>query len=312
MTTPTKIALIFNNGGIGDYINWTPSVRWVIENHKDITGYVAAPIQFIDLARLWFRDYAPRFLVHETKGEFTSDETLNSCDAWIVPDGQQLANACGFHLMHLGWVYYMQKSELPTEMTLPLIRGDEADISRFNLPENYVVITTLATSANRQLRPSAINETTDWLISQGITPVFLGKKELTERNIMLDSDGVRYDRGLDLREKTSLTEAAVIMHNSRATIGLDNGLLHLAACTKTTVIWVFTTIDPKFRISPRPHTEARTSVLVPGESLTCRFCNSKYRYEAIGHDFKHCLRGDNACTEMITSGNLISALEGAL
>lgn len=307
----TRFSLIFNAGGIGDYINWTPAVRSAIDRHPWIFGHVVTPPYFSDLAHLWFDGYSDRFTVWDTF-DYNDDTALKELGGgWIVPGGNQYANACGFSLMHLGFVYYLQQSAVPKGTTLPLIKGNEADVSRFALPASYVVLTPYATAENRRLSAEAYNAVIDYCHTKGVMPVFLGKADLAPDHKMLESAGIRYDMGLDLREKTSLREAAVIMHWAKAVIGLDNGLLHLAACTKTTVINCFTTVDPALRIAPRPYPAAKTIVLTPGESLHCRFCNTTMRY-LIGHDFKNCLSGDNACVKMITGDSLVSALREVL
>jgi ADP-heptose:LPS heptosyltransferase len=158
---------------------------------------------------------------------------------------------------------------------------------------------------------------TKHLIERGIAPIFLGKHELTETYKASASDGVKTKGVIDLREKTSLREAACIMAKARFVLGMDGGLLHLAACSKVPVVFVFTTVHPDFRV-PKRQENSKTTVVVPPESLHCRFCNSgnprtlKAMTYVVGHDFKNCLYKDNLCTKLIDVKTLIPIMDKLL
>ncbi len=313
----TKMALVYNAGGIGDYIHWTGAIRYAIDSNPHIQGYILAPKYFYDLADLWLSGYNERFKVVPYEGELTANEYLKD-HAAIVPNTQQLANACGFHLTDLGFIYFTQKNHIieAYEM-LPIINGDETDISHFNLPKNYVVIPTEATSKNRQFTAETINSLTKHLLERGVTPVFLGKHQLTETYKASAADGIKVKEVLDLREKTSLREAACIMAKAKFVIGMDGGLLHLACCSKVPVIFSFTTVHPDFRI-PKRQPGSKTVAVTPPESLACRFCNTgnpktlKAMTYVIGHDFKECLYKDNLCAQLIDAKTLIPIMDKLL
>lgn len=305
----TELAFVFNAGGIGDYINWVPAVRYAIDKNPHIFGYVLTPKYFEDLAHLWFDNYDKRFVV-QTYDKLDEDPLLERIP-FVAPDRKQFANANGFHLMHLGFVYYNQISKVPKNAgVLPVINGSEADVTKFNLPEKYAVVTVMATAENRKLPAEAINSVTRYLITKGITTVFLGKREILADRKSSNADGITLDGVLDLRDKTTLPEAACIMARAKCVVGLDNGLLHLACCTSVPVVFIFTSVDPALRVPPR-HGDAKTVTVVPDESLKCRFCNSRMQY-IMGHDFKNCLYGDNFCATSIKGESLIPIVEGLL
>ena len=68
-------------------------------------------------------------------------------------------------------------------------------------------------------------------MQKNILPVFLGKSHLD-----LNED---YDlsEGVDFIGRTLLFDALRIIDCAEMVIGIDNGLLHLAACTKTPIVW---------------------------------------------------------------------------
>jgi len=299
----THVALVFNSGGIGDYINWVPAIRHAVETNPHINGFIVSPPWFFDLASLWLSDLAPRFRL--LMSEQWEKEGLIRKFPTIAPQRNQFANATGFSLRQLGFIYYSQIDYVPKGYEHPpLIRGDEADVSAFGLPERYAVVTPWATHENRRLTPEAVNELTAHLLSEGTTPVFLGRAFLAHDHQMERPSGLSLDGVIDLSDRTSLREAAVILSGARAVIGLDNGLLHLAACSGVPLVFAFTTVDPRLRM-PLRRDGARTVVLTPPKELACRFC-TQIRY-LIGHDFKNCMYRDNLCTKFITGPELIRA-----
>lgn len=303
----TKVALVLNSGGIGDYINWTPAIRYVIDSNPHIHGYVVTPPYFADLAFLWLEHYSPRFKVIIAP-DFTRDSRLTGIPC-VAPDVRQYANASGFHLFELGFFYYNQHRFIaPGYSTIPEIRGDEADLTEFNLPENFAVLTVNATHDNRRIPSSVINGLSLHLISLGITPVLLGKHFLAAGYSGNPDGGIETPEGvIDLREKTILREAACIMGKAKFTFGVDNGLLHLASCTGAPVISYYTTMDPQLRVPPR-RKGAKTIVITPGPQLSCRFCNANMRF-IIGHDFKHCLYKDDLCVKSIKPDDIIPIID---
>jgi ADP-heptose:LPS heptosyltransferase len=311
---PTKIALVYNAGGIGDYIHWTNAIRYAIDSNPHIYGKILAPHYFYALADLWLGKHSDRFSVHAV-GELRDSEHLKDCAA-IVPDNKQLINACGFHLTDLGFYYYTQKKHIPPAYAvLPPIEGDEVDIKHFELPEKYVVIPTEATSSSRMMPDALINKLTGFLMARNIKAVFLGKTDMAE-GYTSKNDGCLITEAvagvIDLRNKTTLVEAACIMARASLVIGMDGGLLHLAACSRVPVVFIFTSVHPSLRI-PKRREGTRSITVTPPKELTCRFCNTgepggpSMSY-VIGHDFKNCLYGDNVCTQMIRPETLLDIM----
>lgn len=302
----TKFTYALCGGGIGDYIHWIAGLRYAIKINKHLEGVIVCFPFFEDLARLWLSDLAPRFTLYVTKDLWKDLESIGypAC----VPDGKQFANATGFHLTRLGFIYYTQKGDYPKdERTLPIIRGDETDLSKFNLPVNYAVITTEATADNRRFPARYVNALTFYLIQRGITPVFLGKKDLAPDYQSEASEGLQMTGIMDLREKTTLVEAACILAGGMAVMGLDNGLLHLAACSRVPVGFIFTNVAPELRI-PYRQKGTTTAAISPPEDLTCRHCCSRMP-TLPGHDYKRCLYGDNFCVTSFKEDDLIAVLQ---
>lgn len=302
----TKVAFVLNAGGIGDYIHYVRAIECAIERYPHLHGYIVSPSFFVDLARLFFSDLRDRFKVKQSD-DFNGEPFLKNVPCY-VPDRKQFANALGFHPTHLGFIYYMQQNEIPEGRdSLPVINGDEADVSRFSLPADYAVITPFSTDAPRRMTAEAVNKLTLFLRGQGTTPVFLGKAATAAGHESSVSEGVDTEGVIDLTEKTSLREAAVIMAHARFTLGIDNGLLHLATCSTAPVVFCFTNVSPKLRVGKRRE-GAKTVIVAPPKELKCRFCATNLKFIK-GHNFENCLYKDNACASLITGDFLIQTLK---
>lgn len=303
----TPFALVYNCGGIGDYIHWTPAIRYAIDTNPHIHGVISSPRYFGELARHWLGGYSERFTVHE-HDDIAADPILKNYPA-IAPERNQFANATGFHLFQLGFIYYNQINFIPTGYEkIPELTGNEVPVDQFNLPARFAVINTLATHENRRLPSETINRIFNFLIASGITPVILGKHEMISDYTAKENDGIDYSRTLDIRNQTGLLEAAAIMSRALFVFGLDNGLLHLAACTGVPIIYLFTTVHPRLRLPPRRE-GTKTYTVTPGEELKCRFCTDMKFIS--GHDFKDCLYKTNDCVKFHPD-DLIAIIKEAL
>lgn len=320
-----RINLVYNCEGLGGFIQWTTAMQWVYEANEHLYGTVFAPQIIIELAKRWFWHLRDRVEVKLT-GRVNSYKDVSKVygPRFILPEVFQLHNTLGAHPLRIGFEYFANIDYIPEGYArLPEIIGDEVSISKFNLPEKYAVITTEATTKSRMLKSDTINGMTEHLRKLNITPVFLGKKQLTAATTnqapdykpyeSSSPDGLNLDGVIDLREKSSLLEAACILAKSQLVAGLDNGLLHLASCSRVPVIWGFNTVNPIHRLPPR-RDNAINHAIGPPESLSCRYCqsNAHARYADINHDYRECLYKDFLCLESLTKEPFIEAIDRVL
>lgn len=222
---------------------------------------------FEELARLWLSDLAPRFKIHVSPA-WHEDPALEG-HRIVVPTEAQFANVNTMNSFELGFLYYAGTTDVPRGTTLPVIQGDEVSVLPYLL-DDYVVITPEATVKSREFPPERLQKLREGLQARGLTVINLGK-----------ASGF------------TLTQAACILARSRGVFGLDNGLLHLAQCSKVPVFSLHTTIDPRLRVSPRQPGARTFYFSVDPKKLPCLFCNSKMRYVDI--DFTKCHRGHYEC-----------------
>lgn len=284
------IAFVLRNGGLGDYINFCAALVWAAEENPHCHGHLFVAPPFLEVARHIFRKYS-HWKIFD-RAEF--DLYFKKGTLIVNPKpGEQLINACGAHLLDLGFMYFAQMSPPIAEYNhLPqinyLISNERLIQLNFFLdaPKKYAVFTPGATQLNRMMPPKAFNKLVDFTLDLGVTPVFLGKAEINDLYRATFNEEYDYSKGIDLREKTTLLEAVSIMSGAQFVIGIDNGLLHLAGTTKVPIIFGHNVANVEHR-RIRRKTGLTIDISVPQERLSCIGCQSKMRY-LYGHRFSRC------------------------
>ena len=277
-------AFVFNQGGVGDYINWCSSLLWIHKTYSQVDGRVYVSELFKHVAEYLFKDL-PRWKVYH-RDDFAKYHERGAPVCNPAP-GTQLINACGAHLMDLGQWYFTCIDPLPEESRhLTEIKYD----GPWKWPEldpesNFAIFTPGSTSEVREMPVKAFNTLVEYTIAKGITPVFLGKKELSEN---YEAKFLSYDltKGVDLRERTDLIEATQIMRKARFIIGIDNGLLHMAGTTDCPTIFGHNVASLHHR-QLRRKKGFTIDMVVKEEELACIGCQSKMRF-ITKHDFRQC------------------------
>ena len=283
-----KLAIIYSHGGIGDYIQFTQAIQYNLETYRWLTGEIFVKPFFKELAEHWLTPYL------DNRYKITVVESFAKSRPDIVKYGKGVSGSVGSlntlnsSIMKVGFHQFADMTYIPDDYNHYPSLDTSAVKLNVELPKKYAVITTMSTSPVRTLKAETINSVVNYLSERGITSVFLGKEELDpEVNYKGRSvEGVDYTKGIDLRNQTTLMEAAKIMNDSELTLGLDNGLLHLASCTDTNVLWAFNTVDPTLRLVKRPTDKGETLVITPPkDKLNCTFCQSNMMF-MIDHDFR--------------------------
>lgn len=192
----------------------------------------------------------------------------------------------------------------------------DIDVSKFNLPEKYVVIPPCFTSKTRVFLGSHINKIVEHCKSKGYSTVFLGNSK-TETGgpstIYADIDPeVDLNAGINLIGATSILEASRILKESACVIGLDNGLLHLAAAVSddTKIVYGFTTVKPEHRLPFRKGIKGYGCypVVINTQQLQCVGCQSNFNY-SYGVSFTNCFYDDYKCLELLSADLYIQQID---
>ncbi len=274
-------------GGMGDYICWTIALQWLVKEAPWIEGNIFAPGYFIEFARYFFDD-VPGWKVYHID-DFQKYAPQGSLIRGPTDQNPQFINAVGASLVDIGFAYFANLAPAPEGVKYPVL-----DLSDSYLPREvramkgkYAVFTPGGTTFARTLRGRHINPLVEDALSRGLTPIFLGKHQLADVHRSYYADDVDFTKGLDLREKTSLLEAAAIMKYAAYTLGLDNGLLHLASCTDASVIFGYNIAHPSQR-RPFRHSGMLEEIILTNKDLACIHCQTNVKLLCY-HNFRNCL-----------------------
>jgi len=287
-TSVKKVNFSLHVGAIGDYLCHLVALKWIFDTQPHVLGTIYSPDYFIEI---------PKHLFDGKKGwkvllrEELTVEIMKDIPTYL-PSHDSVLNGTGAHLVDLGFVYFANLHHAPMDLTYVDLELENFEVDKL-LPKRYAVMTPGATDENRKMSPLLFSKIQDYLILQGIMPVYLGKAFMTKCH-QADFGGYDLSKGVNLLEKTTLLEAAKIMEGAVLTIGLDNGLLHLAACTKSPLIFGYNVIGPEYRKPRRKNNTITIDIYPDKKELPCTFCMSEMRY-FFWHNFKYCIYKDNAC-----------------
>lgn len=307
---PVEVNIQFRNGGLGDHICRLPAVKALLDRAPNLKKVnLICPDFFVELGEHLLQDYKERvnfwpvteFIKAPNSGipALITDETHHSTLRTHLVD----------HAFHVLGDFVPEIDE----MNYLQLRLDQIDISQLQLPPEYVVVTTGFTARVRQWLPSQINAVVNYIRSIGLRVVFLGKEHVDEHLTgNFRHDAVKFSLGINLINKTTLLEAGKILANARSVIGLDNGLLHLAACSDVPIVAGYSSVAPEFRL-PYRHSVLgwNCEVVEPDADLGCRFCQSSC-YLNFQQDFRECFYGNYLCLVQMKAEKWIAALDRSL
>lgn len=329
---PPKVDLsvVSSHGGLGDMIARLPAFRYVHKNYKHVSQTVYYQDYFVDLAR---------YLLPED--ERLKYKKLSECPFMLKkpyinfdPDRLttlQLHLTTHAFLIMLDQVPPDARSASYPKAEFYVGAGLNYILKDAGLAEApFVVVTTGYTAASRAWPAAHVNTLGRKLREQGLIPVLLGAAEPLVTGNAGDDIKTKYDDGIkaeifvDLRGKTTLIEALGVMQRAKAVVGVDNGLLHLAHCTDTPVVYGLTTLKSEHRIPFRIDADIYNKTAniswrddewyekhglteVLESSVPCGGCQSKGF--AVNHDWRTCLFDDYACTLTLTADRFIEKLK---
>jgi hypothetical protein len=146
------------------------------------------------------------------------------------------------------------------------------------LPEKYVLIHPVQTWPNRTWSAENWMMLTKKLNDNGISVVSIGKdsSEVGFFNIQKPTFNFEINNGLNLMNKTSISQVWHLINKSSCFITMDSGLLHLAGTTDAEIIHLGSALIPEFRIPYRKNSQTYKHHYVGG---TCSiFCGSDMKY----------------------------------
>lgn len=294
------INVLICDGGAGDHLCYLVVADWMIKNIPWITPLIWVPD--------YLYDFAKNVLPKEAKVyDFThAQKYYNPAIGTVTTQWNNRHTPMRMHPIDYA-AHIMPDVQLEMhEKNYLKFNPEGTDITRFNLPKKFIVLSVGVTTKTKELPATVITEIVDYIIECGYTPVFLGKE-----NSAVGVDGamikatmaqIDYSKGIDLRNQTSLCESAAIIGKAKMIIGMEGGLMHLAGFTDTPLVISYTFVDPKRMLPIRNNEQGyKCFVVQPDESLECRFCQTRTPL-LFDHNFTECFYGPNdyTCIKQLT------------
>ena len=140
------------------------------------------------------------------------------------------------------------------------------------LPERYVLIHPVQNWNSRTWDAKKWQMLTKLLNERGIAVISVGKDSLELGGSDVDKPVFNFniDLGLNLMNKTSLSQTWWLIDGASCFITMDSGLLHLAGTTDSEIIQLGSSINPEFRSPYRKGSqEYKYNYVVGGCGLNC-------------------------------------------
>tara|TARA_B000000532_G_scaffold137058_1_gene110033 strand:- start:1184 stop:2206 length:1023 start_codon:yes stop_codon:yes gene_type:complete len=216
-----------------------------------------------------------------------------------------------FRMLFPGMADIALPMELKNYLKFPV---EKINLSKFNLPENYVAFSPTFTKPSCNIPSTTQNEILAYCLHKGYTPVILGDdytfdiigKGITDKGQSI-TVGPKINKNfsippesIDLLTETSLPETIAIMANAKCYIGPEGGLMHMCGLTDTPMVIPFTSMSPKTRM-PYRHNKLGWEVYPVLPDLECQFCitNTIHRKSPV-NVMMECLFDDFKCIEKLT------------
>lgn len=303
-----NLCILFQGAGLGDYICYMPALLYLAKHNPQLRVQLFVGKDFMAFAKNILWDFNEKWTVLDldhVNHMITPGSTMRA--PGVTMNGikyGQLANGTGGHLVDVGFLYFNNIFPTPPGADLyPVINfaGSDHHIPAGLHFKTYVIFTPGAVSENRTVPGHYWNPIVAHVKKKGLTPVFIGKSHVNKNVKVSFPDGCNYEGCVDLRDQTTLLDAAWLMKNAACTIGLDNGMIHLAACTDGPIVASYNMVDPRER---RPNRRAGKweELSLTQEELACTGCQSHMK-NMFPHTFNRCLYGDNKCIDLLFEDN---------
>ncbi len=295
--TPMKscvINFIFSDEGLGGFVTWTSITTWMARNNPWVLGRIFCLKPLIPLMQDIHAQF-PNWEVYDVKtGHHNLEGGTRMYGSNYTMGGnkgeRQLLNPLGTHPADVASGFFAGTCPAPPDAFYPILDYPEKRLpGRIrDLAGRYVVFPAGGTTPIRTLTGEHLNPIIAHVKKLGLTPVFLGHKDGLANNGNAElPDDLDFDGGIDLRSQTTIKEAAVIMQHAACTVGLDGGLLHLAALMKDSrIVFGYNITSVNHRVPRRTH-DKTVNVYLTDEELICSGCQSKWKH-MVTHHFSHC------------------------
>jgi ADP-heptose:LPS heptosyltransferase len=293
-----------NYGGLGDHISRLTAIRKLRDHFNHVRTTVYWHDYFVPVAKILLPE--SEMLRHKTISEMAYADTRIP----LVDFSPRSITSLSLNLVDHAFLNVLQMMPEGDDYLYPKFKSEwerGIDIDGFG---DYVVVTPCYTSKTREWPGEEISKVIQGINDLGLKtvllgdykPLILGNGQTVNGNIPQGLDTSL--ASLDLIGQTSLIDCLEIMSHAKCVIGVDNGLLHLSACTNTPSVWGFTSVDAKHRL-PKG---IKAELVIP--KLDCYGCQSRCFF--VDQDFRKCMFDDYLCTKQMTAVKFLQQLKKIL
>ncbi len=301
MILSDPVCYCINSISMGDVIATAPIIKYAINNFHTNTDYKV-------LVKSCYNDFFT-FVPNDKLGD--QGEQHSFTPPWMVRNlntpKSKNARITSMH-MHLTTFASIQLlNRIIPQDQRSYIDVPKVDIGHFDIDFSKAILIVVTYRDDvRRIPLDTVKGVTDWVLSQGLLPVYIGKLDDSaiwgNAPFRLSFDALP-ENGINLLNKTSLRELVSIMANSIAVIGLDSGLIHLAGTTSVPIVCGFTNVAAEHRF---PIRSDKTIFIPIKPSVQCSHCQSYWNLHY--HDFGYCYFKHAKCVEQMSADKFIKAL----
>ena len=325
-----KINILATTGALGDTISTFPTLKILVERGHIEKLFVDK--RYIDLYHLFFPSEIlvnladamtiipahevtpdiPREVIDPETGEARFLDYPINPNIPLVRTLQPLPTSIHSELVDCFSLALCDSILKPAQKNYPRIDSAKLPVNPM-AGRNYVVIAYGATTEHRRMLPSVMAGLVDHFKEREIEVVLLGKRDhdlkcngtMVKPTFDAIPDGV-----VDLIDQTSIPEALAIIQGAKLMVGLDNGLIHLAALTDVPIVVGYTTVDPYYRL-PYRHSAKGWNCHVVEPTSECRYCQTE-TFCTYGIDFLRCQTRSKDCMNSLSLSLWLAQVEQAL
>ena len=259
---------------VGDTICSTPVIKKLFESYGSKIFVISEYLEIFKNNPYVHKCYLPNsldfdFLKSNTiyHNSFTGIGKRNERNVEFKHNNMDIRQ---FHAISLGFMLS------PHEMECLFIPEPYEPIE--NLPKRYVLIHPVQNWPSRTWSAQNWMKLTSLLNENNISVVSIGKdsSETGFFNVNKPTFNFEIINGLNLMNKTSLSQAWHLMEKSLCFVTMDSGLLHVAGTTDCNIIHLGSSIKPEFRMPYRNGSQSYKNHYVSG---SCKLlCASDMKY----------------------------------
>lgn len=306
--TKKTINCLVCDGGIGDLLGALMPINHLLNNSKWLNILIWVP----DFLKDFTKHVLPEGAIVRNFTE--AQKKYDNTKTGISTKWQGLHTPMRTHPVEYSYHVLCDIHPNMEQKSYLKIKPELIDLSKFNLPEKYVVMQGTFTEKVKTMPKETFNNLKQYIIDKGYSVVVVGKS----LNIAGDETGnvpskigdYDFSNTINLIDKCSILETAGILSKAKLMIGMDGGLMHITGFTDTPMVVGTTFVTPEHIGPIRDGVKNKGVYFVePDESLACRGCQSRLSLY-YNHDFRDCLYSDFKCLSYMTYDNFIKQIEG--